>query len=120
LGSNDNFFELGGHSLLSIRLISLIRTHFDVELPVQAVFSAKTLSELAVAIDEHQGTQVLAPVTVIARTEPHYVTSFAQQRLWFIDQLQAGSAQYNMPMAWQVQGELDLGLIKQVFESILT
>ncbi|WP_139158738.1 non-ribosomal peptide synthetase, partial [Pseudoalteromonas amylolytica] len=120
VGSNDNFFELGGHSLLSIRLISLIRTHFDVELPVQAVFSAKTLSELAVAIDEHQGTQVLAPLTVIARTKPHYVTSFAQQRLWFIDQLQAGSAQYNMPMAWQVQGELDLGLIKQVFESILT
>ncbi|WP_254679745.1 condensation domain-containing protein, partial [Pseudoalteromonas sp. JW3] len=69
---------------------------------------------------KQDATQDSARIERVENREQLCLTSFSQQRLWLIDQLQAGSAQYNMPMAWQVQGELDLGLIKQVFESILT
>ncbi|MCF6437463.1 hypothetical protein, partial [Pseudoalteromonas sp. MMG022] len=68
---------------------------------------------------KQDATQDSARIERVENREQLCLTSFSQQRLWLIDQLQAGSAQYNMPMAWQVQGELDLGLIKQVFESIL-
>lgn len=119
LSTEANFFELGGHSLLSIRLVSSIRSHFAVDLPIQTVFNITTLAELANTIANHQGETVNATVDTIARDKDNYQASFAQQRLWFIDQLQGGTPEYNMPMAFNVEGQLSLSLLTAVFNHII-
>ncbi|MCF2858428.1 amino acid adenylation domain-containing protein [Pseudoalteromonas sp. SMS1] len=115
----SNFFELGGHSLLSIRLIAAIRAQFNVELPVQAVFDTSTLTELADAIELHRGNALLAPLTPIERDQEAYAVSFAQQRLWFIDQLQGQTPEYNMPLAFEIKGAVNISLLNQVFSQII-
>ncbi|TMN45123.1 non-ribosomal peptide synthetase, partial [Pseudoalteromonas sp. S2755] len=97
ISTTANFFTLGGHSLLSIRLMSEIRQQFAVALPVQAVFDAENLAALATRINQSQGSDMRPAVEAVARTSSIQPVSFAQRRLWFIDQLQGGSAEDIMP-----------------------
>ncbi|TMP53356.1 non-ribosomal peptide synthetase, partial [Pseudoalteromonas citrea] len=115
-----NFFELGGHSLLSIRLIAAIRQQLSIELPVQAVFDTASLMALAEAVDAAQGNTIHAPLVAVTRSEEGEPVSFSQQRLWFIDKLQGGSPEYNMPMALTVHGQLDIDLINRVITEIVS
>ncbi|MCF2858429.1 amino acid adenylation domain-containing protein [Pseudoalteromonas sp. SMS1] len=119
ISTASNFFELGGHSLLSIRLVAGIRARFAVEVPVQVVFDAPTLADLSVAIESHDNSVPVVPIEVIERVQDHYDVSFAQQRLWFMDKLQGGTPEYNMPMAFNVPGSLDMPLLNQVFMRII-
>ncbi|MFP2903303.1 AMP-binding enzyme, partial [Corallococcus sp. 4LFB] len=106
IGREDDFFALGGHSLLATQLVSRIRSAFSVELPLRVLFEAPTLSRLALRVEEAlqtaEGT-TLPPPSAIARGDEAPL-SFAQQRLWFLDQLQPGSATYNIPSALHLEG----------------
>ncbi|HEX3128876.1 MAG TPA: non-ribosomal peptide synthase/polyketide synthase, partial [Thermoanaerobaculia bacterium] len=107
-GAHDNFFTLGGHSLLATRLISRIREAFGMELPLRTVFEAPVLTDLAVRIEtlsREAGSLEERPIlpTHAARGP----LSFAQERLWFLDRLQPGSAAYNIPAALRLTGLLD-------------
>ena len=91
----------------AMRLIAAVNTGLDVELPVRAVFDAPTVAGLADYLDRHQGGAARAPLTV--RERPVVVPlSFAQQRLWFLDQLQGPSPVYNVPTAYRISGPLDV------------
>ena len=107
IGIDDNFFELGGHSLLSVRLVAEVRTGLGVELSIRDVFETSTLSELAQRVALGGAAERRPEVMRIERTGDRLPTSFAQQRLWFIDQLGGGSAQYNMPGALEIEGDFD-------------
>jgi len=111
INREDNFFELGGHSLLATQLIARIRESFQIELPVRAVFEHPTVSALATAIETATGTVSLPPIEVQAFDSPKML-SFAQQRLWFLNQFEE-SATYNMPAALQLSGQLDLTALQQ-------
>ena len=109
ISSTANFFELGGHSLLAVRLVGEIRTSLKQEFAINEVFTSPTITELANQIDS--GSSLLLRPSILPKQreplEPVF-TSFAQQRLWFIDQLQGESAEFNMPAALQVKGDFDL------------
>ncbi len=118
IGRHDNFFELGGHSLLATQLAARIRDRFRVELPVRTVFEQPELSALAVAIDEAASGIVLPPIEA-QPDEAAKVLSFAQQRLWFLAQFESASATYNMPMALQLDGVLDVEALRSSLAYLL-
>lgn len=119
---NANFFTLGGHSLLATQLISVIRQRMHVNLPLRAVFDAPTIVKLAAKIEELESEQSPAvsfntpPATVAFHVAP---LSFAQQRLWFITQLQPQSAMYNVPIGFILRGHLEQQLFIQAFRAML-
>ncbi len=118
VGVRDDFFALGGHSLLAIQVVSRIRRLFGVEIGIREVFATPTVAALAVAVESRRAAP--APSTApSAPTAPPLQRSaasggdsgrplsFAQQRLWFLDRLERGTASYNMPLAYRLRGDLD-------------
>ena len=104
VGVDDSFFDLGGDSLSAMRVIAAINTSLDAGLAVRAVFEAPTVAQLAPRIGEGAGRR--EPLVAVER--PAVVPlSFAQQRLWFLDQLQGPSPVYNMAAALRLGGRLD-------------
>ncbi len=118
ISRSSSFFELGGHSLLSVRLLSEIRNTFDCELSIKAVFETPHLSDLANQIELSEATQ-RPKITKITRDTNKLVPSYAQQRLWFIDQMEGGSAHYNMPSAMRVKGDFNIKIAQKSFQQII-
>ncbi|QPB24417.1 amino acid adenylation domain-containing protein (plasmid) [Rhizobium sp. 007] len=109
VGRHDHFFELGGHSLLAVQLLSRLSQAVGVELPLTRLFATPVLSDLAESIVEvlsRAGPQELTAIVAVSRHEP-LVLSFAQQRLWFLAQLDEGSTNYHIPLALRLRGRLD-------------
>ena len=121
VGIHDNFFALGGHSLLATQVIARIRQAFGVELPLRAMFETRTLSELAERIEsEHRtDTDVEIPPLSPAKRPNNLPLSFAQQRLWFLDQLEPGNPLYNIPQMIRMHGTLDEDALQQGFNQIV-
>jgi amino acid adenylation domain-containing protein len=120
MGVEASFFDLGGHSLLATRVVSRVRELFGVELPLRALFEGPTVAEMARAVEDERrsGLPVLPPVVPLQRTEPPLL-SFAQERLWFLDRLEPGSAFYNLPFALRLRGALDVDALERSLGEIV-
>ncbi|HYH79590.1 MAG TPA: amino acid adenylation domain-containing protein, partial [Longimicrobium sp.] len=120
VGIHDGFFELGGHSLLATRVISRVRQLFGVEVPLRALFEAPTVAELAERVEALRRLDLpqLPPVLPVARDRA-VPLSFAQERLWFLDRLQPGSALYNVPDALRLSGALDVDALERALGEIV-
>ncbi|HEY0022717.1 MAG TPA: non-ribosomal peptide synthase/polyketide synthase [Longimicrobium sp.] len=120
VGVNDDFFALGGHSLLATRLLARVQNAMSVVVPLRALFEGPTVAELAVRVEEMRraGLPVLPPVVPVDRDRP-LPLSFAQERLWFIDQLEGGSAPYNIPAALRLTGALDVDALERSLGEIV-
>lgn len=116
VGIDDNFFALGGHSLTATRLVSRIRALAGVEIPLRTFFEHPTVATLAPHLGKAEKT--LQPLVRQSRPE-ELPLSFAQQRLWFIDQLQKTSTEYNLPMALRIRGALDLKALERAIGAIV-
>ncbi|QNH16239.1 non-ribosomal peptide synthetase [Xanthomonas sp. SS] len=112
-----NFFAMGGHSLLATRLVGEIAREFGKPLPVRAVFEHSTLQELAAHLDAQAHTPGQS-ISVVKRGVP-LPLSFAQQRLWFVDRLEGGSAQFNMPSALRLSGAFEPALFQRALDALV-
>ncbi|HEX7331915.1 MAG TPA: amino acid adenylation domain-containing protein [Pyrinomonadaceae bacterium] len=101
-GVDVNFFDLGGHSLVAIRVLSRVRQVFGVELGVRELFEHPTIAGLAVAIEAAAGVGSELPRLEARERSGRLPLSYAQQRLWFLDQLLGEPAAYNMPSVVQL------------------
>ncbi len=121
VGREAEFFGLGGHSLLATQLVARVRASCGVDLPLRQVFETPTLADLAAWIDAArraaQGAQV-PPLRAVAGDGP-IPLSFAQQRLWFLDQLQPGSPAYNVPTAVRLRGALHVPALRQSLQRLV-
>lgn len=116
----SSFFEIGGHSLLAIRLVAEIRAHFNEELAIKDIFSLLTIRAIAKQIETEQHSPLRSPVVAIKRQQDEAVPcSYAQRRLWLIDQLQGGSSEYNLPAAIQIEGDYELDLVEKVIRRVI-
>ncbi|HEV2735386.1 MAG TPA: amino acid adenylation domain-containing protein, partial [Longimicrobiaceae bacterium] len=118
VGPDADYFALGGHSLAATGMLARVRAAFGVEVPLRAVFEAPVLGQLAGRIDalarEGAGT-VLPPLVRAPRGAP-LPLSFAQQRLWFIEQLDPGARLYGLSFALRVSGGLDEGALRRALD----
>ncbi len=115
VGADDGFFDLGGHSLMATRVVARVREELRVELPLRALFEAPTVARLAPRVEALRGTGEGAqapPLVPVPRDRP-LPLSFAQQRLWFVEQMEAGSALYNVPFPLRLRGPLEPGALRR-------
>ena len=121
IGAHDNFFELGGDSLLATQLIARVRERLQVEVALRELFEQPTVAGFAdrVEIALRAGAGVSAPPLKRVERGEETVLSFAQQRLWFIDQLRVDSPLYNMPHAVRMSGRLNPDVLEQTVTEIV-
>ena len=123
VGIHDDFFEAGGHSLLATQLISRVRDAFQVDLTVRALFEEPTVAGLAQSIaaargEGEGGGEEASGVRPVPRDGP-LPLSYAQQRLWFLDRLEPGTATYNIPFAVRLSGRLDRQALEAALNEIV-
>ncbi|CPH98213.1 syringomycin synthetase [Burkholderia pseudomallei] len=114
---HDNFFELGGHSLLAVQLVSRLRQALSVEVALGTVFDAPVLSALAERL-EAENTAVLPPIPLTPR-DGRIALSLAQQRLWFLTQLEGVSEAYHMSGAVRLDGPLNREVLQRALNRIV-
>jgi amino acid adenylation domain-containing protein/non-ribosomal peptide synthase protein (TIGR01720 family) len=107
IGVTDSFFELGGHSLLATRLVSRIRSRLQIDLPLRALLEAPTIERLARAIAALNAGRAQERPIVRAPRDRDLPLSFAQQRMWYVSQLDPTGIAYNIPLVLELDGELD-------------
>ncbi|MET8014779.1 amino acid adenylation domain-containing protein [Streptomyces sp. NPDC005271] len=119
--AEDDFFDLGGHSLLTFRLVFRLREEFEVEVPIRGPFDASTLGAQAALVDGlvAEKNRPVLPALAPAERDGTVPTSFAQERLWFLHQMDPDTAQYNFPVFVRLTGELDVGLLRRAVAEIV-
>ncbi|MFV1361756.1 condensation domain-containing protein, partial [Mycolicibacterium fortuitum] len=116
VGVDDSFFDLGGDSLTAMRLIAAVNAGFEAEVSVRTLFDAPTIAQLAPHIKAGSGGRP----QLVAQQRPDVIPlSYAQQRLWFLEQLQGPSSIYNMAVALRLDGNLDAAALGQALADVV-
>ena len=121
VGIHDNFFELGGDSIVSVQITSRLRAVLGADLSPRAIFTDPTVAGLAARLpapDPASPAGAAGVIPAVPRGGP-LPLSFAQQRLWFLDQFEPGSSQYVTAAAIRLRGTLDVAALEQALTAIV-
>ncbi|HEX6719209.1 MAG TPA: condensation domain-containing protein, partial [Pyrinomonadaceae bacterium] len=116
---HDNFFEIGGQSLLATRAITRINKAFNIKLPLRTLFETPSLTEFARRVESYENAGSQPPAIERIPRDQELACSFAQQRLWFIEQLTPNSHHYNLSGAVRLTGDLDVDVLERSFNEII-
>jgi amino acid adenylation domain-containing protein len=122
VGIHDNFFELGGHSLMATQLMSRVRDVLKLEVPMKALFDSPTVAGLSAVIEPQLRAYhdlEVPPLGPVERNSSGPALSFAQQRLWILDQLDPGTPAFNLPAAARLRGPLDAAALERTLNEIV-
>ncbi|MFI8460812.1 amino acid adenylation domain-containing protein [Kitasatospora sp. NPDC085464] len=122
VGMDDDFFELGGHSLSASRLAARIKDAVGVDVPLRVLFEARTLAAQEDAVQELLTGAPAGPASPAPRRVERgerAPLSFAQQRMWFADQLEPGSAVYHVPLPVRLAGPLDADALRAALGALV-
>ncbi|HJX28511.1 MAG TPA: condensation domain-containing protein, partial [Thermoanaerobaculia bacterium] len=125
VGAHDDFFKLGGHSLLGTQLISQLRDVFGVEIPLRALFEAPTLAGFAARIEASSRTsgaaagRALPSIPRVPRDGAPLLLSFAQERLWFLDELDPGTPTLNMPFSARLSEPVEETVLARALNEVV-
>ncbi|MEH1922365.1 amino acid adenylation domain-containing protein [Nostoc sp.] len=121
IGVNDNFFQLGGHSLIATQILSRVRELFQVELSFHHIFDKPTIAGLALLIAPHSQREQQLQCPTIQRIEREGLlpVSFAQERVYFIQQLAPESIAYQFQATMRFQGQLNVPILQQCLNEIV-
>ncbi|UCH97167.1 MAG: AMP-binding protein, partial [Candidatus Aminicenantes bacterium] len=117
IGIDDNYFELGGHSLKATLMVSKIRKELNVDVPLTEIFDNLTIRKLSQTIKglkEEQYTSIEA-----AEEKEYYPLSSAQQRIFVLHQIEPDSINYNLPIAWMLEGEIETKKLEAAFRKLI-
>lgn len=115
---NDSFFALGGHSLLAMQLVARIREELRSPVQITHLFENPTLEGLALCVSELDAIRQPDKPNRISRTGPLPV-SFAQERFWFLSQLNPDSGIYNIPGAVRISGTVDRSVVQSAVDALV-
>ena len=116
IGIDVNFFDAGGHSLLAAQLVARIRDACDAELPLRVLFDTPTVAGLRAALSAAARRR---PALVALPRPAQVPLSPAQERLWFLDCLEPGTAAYHLPVAWRLRGALDKAALEVALAALV-
>jgi len=121
IGMHDNFFEIGGHSLLATQVMSRLRSQMGIEVPLSRLFEQPTIAGLAASAQSGQtGSTATEDAWIVAiKHKGEAVLSYAQQRLWFLDQLTPGNPFYISPLTLRLKGGLDRVALHRSLNAII-
>jgi hypothetical protein len=121
VGAHDNFFERGGHSLLAVQLLARVRHTFEVDASLKDFLEGPTVSRLARIVEQAlaDGTAPQAPPLVRVERDAPLPASFAQQRLWFLDQLEPGRGSYHIRADVKLVGRLDISALERALDEVV-
>ncbi|MGW0039220.1 amino acid adenylation domain-containing protein [Gordonia sp. NPDC003376] len=118
VGADADFFELGGNSLAATRVVARIGAALDTTVPVSMIFEASTVSKLAARAESHTDTGRIA---LVAQDRPELIPlSYAQQRMWFLNQIEPDSSAYSIPIVMRLSGELDPDALQLAIDDVVT
>ncbi|HVR99073.1 MAG TPA: amino acid adenylation domain-containing protein, partial [Thermoanaerobaculia bacterium] len=120
IGAMDNFFEIGGHSLLATQVVSRLEQTFGVAVALQQIFLTPTVAGLAETLEAglSTGRPAVPPILPVPR-DGALPLSFAQERMWFLDQLEPGSPLYNIPISLPLPGDVDVQILALSLEEVV-
>ncbi|KPY82891.1 Amino acid adenylation [Pseudomonas syringae pv. tagetis] len=118
VGRQDHFFALGGHSLLVMRVLAKVRQTLHLDVSPSALFTAPVLQQFAERLSSTRQGNPRPPITAVARSGAHTLSS-AQQRLWFLAQMEGGNAAYHMPLNLRLRGPLQVAALERSFNQLV-
>lgn len=118
IGIHDNFFELGGDSLQAMQVVARVRNTFGTELPFRTFFESPTIAQMSQAIESNKYVMDQLSLTPVSRDQKIPLSS-SQIRLWFLNEFDKNGATYNMPIAFKVDGDIDLAVLQRVIDKIV-